>query len=239
MIKAARQLIFPDQCPLCRSLLASDDGLCGGCWRETPFILGLVCDLCGAPQIGPDTGSSVHCDACRALARPWTRGRAVMGYGGNGRRLVLGLKHGDRLDLAPVFARWMAQRAAPLLREDTVLVPVPIHWRRRLSRRYNQSAVLSRLLAAQLGRPHVPDALIRYRATAPLQGDSYEDRASAISGAIALNPRRAQKIAGKHVLLVDDVMTSGATLTSCSLQLLENDVKEICVVTLSRAAQYF
>lgn len=163
MIKAARQLIFPDQCPLCRTLLAEEGGLCGACWRDTPFLLGLVCDLCGTALIGPEDGTPVHCDACRALARPWARGRAVMSYAGNGRRLVLALKHGDRLDLAPSFARWMVARAAPLLTPDTVLVPVPVHWRRLLARRYNQAAVLSRLMARQTGCAHAPDALCRVR----------------------------------------------------------------------------
>lgn len=239
MIKAAQHLIFPDQCPLCRALLAGNDGLCGRCWRDTPFILGLVCDLCGAPQIGQDNGVPVHCDACRALARPWNRGRAVMSYSGNGRRLVLALKHGDRLDLAPTFARWMAIRAAPLARPDTVVVPVPIHRRRLLVRRYNQAAVLSRLMAKRLGCCHVPDALIRRRHTAPMQGDTFDSRAANIADSIRCNPRRIEQLSGNHVLLVDDVMTSGATFTSCSLQLRKNEVKEIHVVTLSRAVQFF
>lgn len=238
MIKAARQLIFPDQCPLCRELLASDDGLCGACWRDTPFILGLTCDLCGTPLMGQDDGTPIHCDACRTYARPWSKGRAVMSYAGNGRRLVMGLKHGDRLDLAPAFARWMAARAAPLVTPDTVLVPVPIHWSRLLTRRYNQAAVLTRLMSGLLGCPHVPDALIRVRATPPMHADSFEERAANIAGAIQVNPRRQGKLSRKHVLLVDDVMTSGATFTSCGLQLHGKHAKEISIITLTRAAQH-
>lgn len=238
MIKAARQLIFPDQCPLCRALLVGDGGLCGACWRETPFILGLVCDLCGTPLIGRDDGTSIHCDACRALARPWDKGRAVMGYSGNGRRMILGLKHGDRLDLAPSFAQWMAARSGPLIDETTVLVPVPSHWRRLIKRRYNQSAVLSRLLSKHVGRPHCPDALIRSRATAPLSDHDYESRFASIDGAIQVNRARSQKLAGKSVLLVDDVMTSGATLAACSLQLRQNGVSRINVITACRASQF-
>lgn len=162
-----------------------------------------------------------------------------MSYAGNGRRLVLGLKHGDRLDLAPTFARWMASRAAPLVTEDMILVPVPIHWSRLLKRRYNQSAVLTRLMSGTLGLPHGPDILVRIKATKPQSGDIYDDRAANIADAIIVNPRRTQDIAGKHVLLIDDVMTSGATLTACSLQLQKNHVRKISTITLARAAQHF
>ncbi|TKA95662.1 ComF family protein, partial [Cereibacter changlensis] len=98
-LQAALRLLYPPQCLTCDALVTTDFGLCGPCWRETPFITGLVCDLCGTPLPGEDPGHAVHCDDCLTLARPWARGRAALLYKDNGRRIVLALKHGDRLDL--------------------------------------------------------------------------------------------------------------------------------------------
>ncbi|MBE3638256.1 ComF family protein [Mangrovicoccus algicola] len=237
LIKAARRLVFPDQCPRCGTLVAEEGGLCGPCWRDTPFLAGLVCDLCGTGLIGPDDGSLPHCDACRSLPRPWAKGRAVFDYSGAARHMVLGFKHGDRLDLGPHLADWMAARAGPLIRPGMVLVPVPVHWRRLLARRYNQAAVLTRLLAPRLGLAHLPDALRRCRNTPPQSGDGFAGRAAALEGAIAVTRRQQPRLAGRPVLLVDDVMTSGATLTACCTALLAAQVPLVHVLLLARAHQ--
>ncbi|MGB0903777.1 MAG: double zinc ribbon domain-containing protein, partial [Mangrovicoccus sp.] len=165
MLKAALQMIFPEQCPLCSELVESQGGLCGSCWTETPFIHGTVCNACGAPEIGPSAGDEVICDSCRAHPRPWRAGRSVLRYSGGGRRLVLALKHSDRLDLVPTLAHWMAERAKLYATPGSVVVPVPCHWRRLLQRRYNQAAALARPIAAELGMTYCPDALWRPRAT--------------------------------------------------------------------------
>ncbi|MEH6772621.1 MAG: double zinc ribbon domain-containing protein, partial [Cereibacter changlensis] len=117
-LQAALHLLYPPQCLTCDALVTTDFGLCGPCWRETPFITGLVCDLCGTPLPGEDPGHAVHCDDCLTLARPWARGRAALLYKDNGRRIVLALKHGDRLDLATPAAGWLRQAAAPILATD-------------------------------------------------------------------------------------------------------------------------
>lgn len=190
-------------------------------------------------MLGPETATPVHCDACRSLEPPWTRGRAVLSYRGNGRRLILAFKHGDRLDLGPLFARWMAQRAAPLIQDDTVVVPVPMHWRRRVRRRYNQAAVLSRLIARAIDRPHIPDALIRVHHTAPQSAEGFEDRLAHVRTSIQLNPRRTTDLSAKSILLIDDVITTGATVTACSLQLQQAHVNDNSVICLARAAQSY
>ena len=145
------RLAFPPQCVACSALVEEDFALCGACWRDTPFISGLVCDSCGVPLPGDDTGQPEHCDDCLAIARPWHRGRSVLLYKDRGRDLVLKLKHADRLDLARPMARWLARSAAPLLSPDTVLVPVPAHYVRQVRRRYNQAAILSAALAKETG----------------------------------------------------------------------------------------
>lgn len=237
MLERARRLIFPDQCLLCGEMVEDEGALCPKCWRETPFTLGLCCDLCGAPLLGDAAEGVTHCDECRARGRPWQKGRAVMLYEGGARRLVLALKHGDRAELAPALAGWMASRAGPLIAEDTVIAPVPLHWRRLFTRRYNQSALLAAHVARRIGRPVCPDLLRRLRRTPPQDGMGVEARFENIAGAISVAPRHAERIEGHPVLLIDDVMTSGATLAACSEACLAAEASRVCVLVLARVAR--
>lgn len=154
-----------------------------------------------------------------------------------GRKLVLAMKHGDRTDIARGMAPLMGMAARDLIQPDTVVVPVPLHWRRMFRRRYNQAALLAQGLARHRGLPCIPDALSRHGRHESLDGLGRAERFAALSGAIAVHSQRAAKIAGRHVLLVDDVMTSGATLSACTAALLASQVREVSVVTLARVAQ--
>ena len=169
-LQAALQMIYPPQCLTCDALVTTDFGLCGPCWRETPFIAGLVCDLCGVPLPGDDPGYEVHCDDCLTMARPWSQGRAALLYRDNGRRLVLALKHGDRLDLARPASGWLLRAAGPMLKPGMLVAPVPLHWMRLIRRRYNQAALLSAALAAAAGLEHCPDLVVRRRHTGSQEG---------------------------------------------------------------------
>ena len=159
--------IYPAQCVACETQTQAENGLCGTCWRETRFIDGTICDTCGAPLPGDSDGQRLQCDDCMAIARPWDRGRAALVYTGIGRKLVLGLKHGDRTDLVEPAGLWMARLARALIHPDTVVVPVPLHWMRLLRRRYNQAALLAQVIARDLQRPVCVDALLRPRKTDP------------------------------------------------------------------------
>lgn len=229
--------VYPPQCVSCGDATESDFGLCGPCWRDTGFIGGLTCDQCGTPLPGSDRGEQVLCDDCLRIARPWGHGRAVFLYQGNGRKLVLALKHGDRTDLARALGDWMARTARPLLRADTLIVPVPLHWTRLLTRRYNQSALLAQRLGVVLGLPVCPDALLRRRRTATLDGKSRDDRFAALQGALAPHPRRLARVRGRAVLLVDDVMTSGATLAAGTEALKRAGAREVSVLALARVTK--
>lgn len=236
LIARAGALVFSPQCLSCSDPVQDDGGLCGPCWRDTPFILGLCCDLCGAPLPGV-SDLAVTCDDCRARERPWVRGRAVMLYRGGGRRLVLGLKHADRLDLVPAMAGWMAARSTPLVRAETLVVPVPAHWWRLFRRRYNQAAVLALAFAARIDRPACPDLLVRQRATRVQDGMGPDDRFANLADAITVAHRHRARVAGRHVLLVDDVMTSGATLDACARACLAAGAAEISVMVLARVTR--
>lgn len=229
--------IYPPQCVACETATEAEHGLCGPCWAQTGFISGLVCDTCGAPQLGEDHGDRIQCDDCMTIARPWERGRSALEYRGIGRRLVLGLKHGDRLDLTWPAAGWMAARVQPILREDTVIVPVPLHWSRLIKRRYNQAAALAVDLGRHLGRPVIVDALTRTKATKPLDGVGRTARFAALTGTIVAHPKRGLLLAGKSVLIVDDVMTSGATLAAATEAAREAGAANVSIVTLARVVK--
>lgn len=217
--------------------MTSDFALCPDCWRQTPFVSGLVCDLCGTPLPGADPGHAVQCDDCLRIARPWSRGRAAMLYADNARQMVLALKHGDRQDLAPPAARWLFRAAQPMLEPDMVVAPVPLHWLRLLRRRYNQSALLSGGLARLAGLAHCPDLLQRTHRTPTQDGRSRDARFANLQGAIRVHPRRAARLADRAVLLVDDVMTSGATLAAASEACLAAGAAHVAVVVLARVTK--
>lgn len=229
-------LVYPNQCVLCDTRVEQQGGLCGDCWKSTPFLTGLVCHSCGVSLPGAES-DHVYCDECLAMPRPWSAGRAALEYKDAGRRIVLALKHADRLDLVPACAAWMARAAQAILPEDAVLVPVPAHWTRLLTRRYNQSAELCRALARQTGLDAEPDALLRTKRTAVQDGMTVEERFENLRDAICLNPKAHDVIAGRKICLVDDVMTSGATLSTATEAMLDAGAKEVCVLVLARVGK--
>jgi len=236
-MQAALHLLYPPQCISCAAHVTSDFGLCGACWRETPFISGLVCDLCGLPLPGDDRQERAVCDDCIQIARPWGQGRAALLYQDNARRLVLALKHGDRMDLARPAADWLVKAALPILRPGMLVVPIPLHWLRLVTRRYNQAALLSRRLARAAGLDHCPDVLVRRRFTGSQDGRGRDGRFANLVGAFAVPKRHRALVEDRDILLVDDVMTSGATFAAATEVLLAARAQSVNVLSLARVAK--
>lgn len=238
MALGALHMVFPPRCICCGAAVASDFGLCPECWRETGFIGAVACDICGAPLPGQaEPGERLQCDDCLSTPRPWTQGRAALTYGGTGRRLILGLKHADRLDLVRPLGGWLARAAADITRPDMIVAPVPLYRLRLIKRRYNQSALLARVVARTHGARFVPDLLIRTRNTPSQEGKTREERRANLDGAISVNRRYRDMIGGQTILLVDDVMTSGATLYVATEALLQGGASEVCIAALARVAK--
>lgn len=238
--RMALDLLFPPRCIACREPTDMAHGLCPACWRETPFVAGPVCGACGVPvPEGPAGGlpGALRCTACLERPRAWDRGRAALLYDGTARSLVLALKHGDRLELARPLSAWMARAGAELLAEGPVLVPVPLHWRRLLARRANQSAELARAIARGAGLRMAPGLLRRIRATGSQEGRDRAAREAGVRGAFAVPARARGAVAGGRFLLVDDVMTSGATLSEAAVTLKAAGAAAVDVLVAARVAR--
>lgn len=238
MMQSLIQTLYPPQCVMCEAKTDVDFALCGACWGETPFISGLGCDKCGAPLHGEaDLDEILYCDDCMETARPWSKGRAALIYKDKARRMVLSIKHGDRTDLVRAAAPWMARAGADILTADALMVPVPLHRFRLLKRKFNQAAVLAHQISKISGAQCCPDALIRPNKTAPLEGHTRDQRFVALQGAIAPHPKRVATLKGRKIVLIDDVMTSGATLAACTQACFDAGAKDVCVLALARVVK--
>ena len=224
--------IVPPLCLACQAPLASHDALCSGCWREIDFIRPPLCERLGLP-LSYDSGAGTL--SALAVAEPpiYGRARAVARHTGVMRQLIHDLKFRDRQDARRLFGRWMAEAGRELIAEADVLVPVPLHRMKLLRRRFNQAALLAGELAQLTARPVAPLALERRRKTASQLGLTREQRRENVSRAFAVPDRRAGLVRGRRVLLIDDVITTGATISAATAALLDAGATNVDVLALA------
>ncbi|MDP2296589.1 MAG: ComF family protein [Pseudolabrys sp.] len=224
---------LPPLCPSCREPLGDGAGLCAACWSKLSLIEPPYCARLGIPFLF-DPGPGLL--SMEAIANPpaYDRARAAVRYDDIARSLVLSFKYGDRLDLAPMMGRWMARAGRELLSGADALVPVPLHWRRLWARRFNQAAALARAISAISGVPVLDDGIRRVRATPQQVGLSKTERGDNVQGAFRVPSGRKPAIAGRRLVLVDDVLTSGATVDTCARALLRAGAAHVDVLVFAR-----
>jgi len=223
---------LPQLCAACREPV-DGAGLCAACWSKLSFIAPPYCERLGIP-FPFDGGPGLL--SMEAIADPpaYGRARAAVRYDDISSKLVHALKYGDRLDLAPVMARWMAQAGGKLTGEADALVPVPLHWRRLWARRFNQSALLAEMIGKASGRPVAHGALKRVKATPQQVGLDKSARAQNVQGAFRVPADGKPEVAGRRLVLVDDVLTSGATIDACARALLRAGAAAVDVLVFAR-----
>ncbi|MDP3368659.1 MAG: ComF family protein [Brevundimonas sp.] len=210
-------------------------GLTPDAWARVAFLEDPVCDGCGAGfEMDGGPFAAPRCAACLARPYAFARARAACVYDEASRGLILKLKHGDHQPFAPLFARWISRSAAPLLETADAVVPVPLHRFRLLSRRFNQAAEISRPLARDAGLEYLPDALIRRTHTTSQGGKSARGRRLNVRKAFAVSAEGRRRIKGRRILLVDDVLTTGATAEACARALLEAGARAVDLAVVAR-----
>jgi ComF family protein len=230
---AVLDALLPPRCAACGEPVDRPRTLCLACWSRLSFIARPLCAICGNPFETAPPGEPV-CGGCLANPPPWRRARSALAYDESSRPLVLGFKHGDRLHLTSLLAAWMRLAGAELLADAEVIVPVPLHRWRLIARRYNQAAVLAHAIGLSSGVPVADRALVRVKRT-PSQGHlTKSQRARNVQGAFRVDDRRRSEIVDRRVLLVDDVLTSGATAGACARVLLRAGAASVDLLTLAR-----
>ncbi|MEM8800558.1 MAG: ComF family protein [Pseudomonadota bacterium] len=245
--------LLPPRCARCGDALGAQDGLCGSCWKTISFLSAPLCELCAFPlsfnetyaqktdcehsnEDGKGEDAHLRCAACYSNPPPFAAGLAAVRYTDTSRALLLQLKYGDRTDLAGLFARWgqMALAQRPLATPIDICLPVPLHRARLRKRRFNQALLIARQLAKRNGWRLSVDGLIRHRPTKVQQGLTAAGRERNVSGAFRIRPKAADRFKGKHILLIDDVWTTGSTLRECARVLNRAGAKQVTALSIAR-----
>ena len=231
--RRAVDLILPPVCPACRAASGSGAGLCADCWASVRFLAPPLCPVLGSP-FAHDMGPGIVSAAVLADPPPFARARSAVVYEDTARRLVHALKYRDRHEVAGFMAKAMIRAGRELLADCELIVPVPLHPRRLWLRRFNQSVLLTDRIGAESGIAVEPMILKRIRRTRQQVGLSVREREANVRGAFRVLPQERPMIAGRRVLLVDDVYTSGATVKAATRALTRGGAAAVDVLTFAR-----
>ena len=232
--KAVLDLLFPPLCIACRAPVGQA-GFCAACWSGISFLDGPGCACCGLPFAVALEGDNL-CASCLTTLPAFDTARAILAYDEKSRGAILALKHADRLDLVPGFARWLSRTGRAMLENSDLVIPVPLHPFRLWRRRYNQSAELARRLARDWRLTYEPSALIRSRPTAS-QGAMASARARRRNVLGAFKVPKPARVTGRRILLLDDVLTTGATVEACARALKRAGATRVHVLVLARVVK--
>jgi ComF family protein len=232
-LRALTDLVLPPQCLACLRLVAEQGALCSSCWSDFKTIERPYCEILGTP-FAYDPGEGALSAQAISDPPPFARCRAVASFDDVSRKLVHGLKYRDRLDLSTWMANWMVRAGADLFGDADMVVPVPLHRWRLWSRRFNQSASLAKAVAGAAGKKFAADALGRIRPTRQQVGLSASERDRNVRGAFVATQGGELLLAGRSVLLVDDVYTTGATVKSAARALIRGGAKAVDVLVFAR-----
>lgn len=236
VLRAAGEMVWPSRTLIDGRRDLGGPGLAAEEWAQLDFLTPPICHRCALP-LEIDLGPEGECAACLARPPRWQRARAALVYNDAARRPILDLKHSGRRDGLQLMAGWMVQASGPLLDDAELIVPVPLHYRRLARRGYNQAGWLAEALAKRSGVPLRIDLLKRVRATPSQAGRSVRARRRNVAGAFALRRGKRAALAGKRVLLVDDVLTTGATLNGCARILNQGGASAVDVLVLARVVR--
>lgn len=230
---AVANAIWPPQCPACGERVDSQGPLCVSCWSQVHFLGEPQCRCCGVPFEYEQLGGA-ECLRCLSRRPVFRAAKSAMRYDEFSKALILRFKYGDRQDIAPVLADWMMRAGQTLMRDADLIMPVPLHWSRLFARRFNQSAVLAKRIAFLSDLTFDPISLRRIRRT-PSQGAmKFRQRQRNVKGAFAIDDKSASCVKDKGIILVDDVLTTGATAESCAKMLLNSGARHVDVLTAAR-----
>ena len=228
--------LMPPQCMSCGASIEQHGGLCASCWSDLSFIAGSLCDICGTPfELAANPGAV--CAACVQDPPVYRHARAALRYDDPARHLILAFKRGDRTEVAPLLATWLERAGRELFEDVDYLIPVPLHRWRLFQRRYNQAALLAIALAKRRKVGILPDGLVRKRSTRSQTGLTREGRHRNVRDAFELGKHGANVVSGRNLVLIDDVMTTGATVSACARRLTQAGAKRIDVLTVARVVR--
>lgn len=229
--------ILPPRCPMSGEIVDEQGMICAEIWAGMEFVSAPYCGTCGIPFDFETEAHEGQCLSCLKTLPPYNSARAALRYNDTSRDMILGFKHGDKTHMAPSFMPWLKRAGEGMLGNADLLIPVPLHPMRLLSRRYNQAGIIAQCLSKETGIKHLPMALKRTRATVSQGHLKSDERAKNVRKAFAVRKQYESYLNAKNVVLIDDVFTTGATVNECTKVLKKTGAARVDILTLARVVK--